>query len=72
MKRKFLDKLLAWKESNIKLPLLLIGARQTGKTYILKKFCAEHFPEYIYINFDENTPFVLLNCFNSNVVILPF
>jgi len=58
MKRKFLDKLLTWKKSNIKLPLLLIGARQTGKTYILKQFCAEYFPEYIYINFDEKSEYL--------------
>lgn len=31
---------------------MLVGARQVGKTYILRKFCSENFPNYIYINLD--------------------
>lgn len=54
MERKFTEKLNNWKEHNIGTPLMLIGARQTGKTYIIKKFCEESFEKQIYINFDEN------------------
>ena len=39
------------------LPLMLIGARQTGKTYILEDFCKRNFENYIYLNFFENTDF---------------
>lgn len=35
------------------MPLMLIGARQTGKTYILEEFCQNNFPNYIYINLDK-------------------
>ena len=39
MKRKIYNDLLAWKESGMKKPLMIIGARQIGKTYIAKEFC---------------------------------
>lgn len=55
MERKFTEKLNKWKNNYIKMPLMLIGARQTGKTYILNKFCKENFERYIYLNFDENS-----------------
>ena len=35
MEREIYSKLLAWKEKNINMPYMLIGVRQTGKTYIL-------------------------------------
>jgi hypothetical protein len=54
MERKFTEKLNKWKNEYIDTPLMLIGARQTGKTYIIKKFCEENFEKQIYINFDEN------------------
>ena len=53
MERKFTEKLNIWKNEYINIPLMLIGARQTGKTYIIKKFCKENFENQIYINFDE-------------------
>lgn len=34
-------------------PLMIIGARQIGKTYIIKKFCENEFENYIYINLLE-------------------
>ena len=54
MERKFTEKLNIWKNEYINIPFMLIGARQTGKTYIIKKFCRENFENQIYINFDEN------------------
>lgn len=55
MKRKIMDKLEAWRASgNNRLPLLLYGARQVGKTYILQQFGQEHFANVVYINFEED------------------
>ena len=53
MKRKDYDKLLYWKNHNNKMPYMLIGARQTGKTYLLNEFCNNEFENYIYINLDK-------------------
>ena len=54
MKRKIMTALKAWKENNSTAPLLLVGARQTGKTYILKQFCREQFDDFLYANFEEH------------------
>ncbi len=54
MKRKFMEKLIAWKTQEKAPPLLLMGARQTGKTYILKEFCKDHFAKHLYINLEES------------------
>ena len=50
--RKIEKDLLSWKQE-FKKPLMLVGARQTGKTYIIEKFCKENFDNYLYINFDK-------------------
>jgi predicted AAA+ superfamily ATPase len=55
MKRIFESTLLAWKKQQCPLPLMLIGARQTGKTYLLKQFCSENFEQQVYLNFAENS-----------------
>lgn len=52
MYRKFEKELEKWIK-NFKMPLMLVGARQTGKTYILDKFCKDNFDNYIYINLDK-------------------
>ena len=55
MRRKIMERLEKWRTAGAKrLPLLLYGARQVGKTYILKKFGAEHFENTVYINFEED------------------
>lgn len=51
MYRKFEERLLKWKE-DFKKPLMLIGARQIGKTYILKNFCKKYFGNYFYANLE--------------------
>ncbi|MDX9806222.1 MAG: AAA family ATPase [bacterium] len=58
MKRKFTEKLIHWKENNISQPLMVIGARQTGKTYVLRKFCEDSFENNIYINFEEQREYI--------------
>ena len=50
MKRKIYEKLLDWKNNNINTPLMVIGARQVGKTYIINEFCKNEFEKFIYIN----------------------
>ena len=53
MKRKLYNNLLKWKKENIKMPYMLVGARQTGKTYILEEFCKKEFENFLYINLDS-------------------
>lgn len=54
MERKIYNELINWKNSNILKPLMIIGARQIGKTYIIKEFCEREFDKSIYINLLEN------------------
>lgn len=51
MFRKIEKKLLAWKESNHKKALLITGARQIGKTYIIREFGKHHYENFVEINF---------------------
>lgn len=53
MKRDIYQKLLEWKSSARRKPLLLKGARQVGKTYILKKFGEQEYSRVAYLNFEE-------------------
>ena len=53
MKRKLYSKLLEWKENRINMPYMLIGARQTGKTYLITEFCKNEFENYLYLNLDS-------------------
>lgn len=52
MIRKIYNNLLDWKKNRSKMPYMLIGARQTGKTYIINEFCSKEFEKKIYINLD--------------------
>lgn len=54
MKRKIYTSLLKWKSSPNRKPLVLEGARQVGKTYILKEFGKAEYDNLIYINCDNN------------------
>ena len=54
MKRKIYESLLKWKASPARKPLILEGARQVGKTYILKEFGRNEYDNLIYINCDNN------------------
>lgn len=54
MERLALKELLGWKEKKGRKPLILRGARQVGKTYLLKEFGSRFFPKYHYINFEKN------------------
>ena len=54
MERKMVQKLIEWKSSEKRRPLLLTGARQVGKTTLVKKFGQEYFEKTAYISFDNN------------------
>ena len=54
MERKIINDLLAWKDKADRKPLLLNGARQVGKTYILQKLGREQFENMVYVNLEKN------------------
>jgi len=54
MERKIVKDLLAWKNNPDKQPLLLQGARQVGKTYILLSFGKEHYKNVVYFSLEES------------------
>ena len=58
MKRKIYQELLDWKKTGMKKPLMIIGARQIGKTYIVNEFCNNEFDNYVYINLLEHSEIV--------------
>lgn len=53
MNRLMMRRLLAWKQDKARKPLLIKGARQVGKTYLLKEFGKQHFPKFHYFNFEK-------------------
>ena len=53
LKRKIMSRLLEWKNKKDKMCLIIKGARQVGKTYIIDKFAKENYKNYVYINFIE-------------------
>lgn len=54
MERKYLTKLIQWKEKNNRKPLIIKGARQVGKTWLMKEFAQKEFDKWVYINFEDN------------------
>lgn len=54
MERDISRQLAVWKERKPRNPLMVTGARQVGKTYILKAFGQQCFPHYHYFNFEED------------------
>jgi predicted AAA+ superfamily ATPase len=54
MDRKIVERLLAWKNNPNRMPLLLQGARQVGKTYTLLTFGKEHYKNVAYFSMEES------------------
>ncbi|MCH5312081.1 MAG: ATP-binding protein [Prevotella sp.] len=54
MQRNIINELIEWKQKSNRKPLILNGARQVGKTYILQKFGQLHYKEVAYLNCDRN------------------
>ena len=55
MYRIAMEKLLKWKESKRRKPLIIEGARQVGKTWLMKEFGRLYYTDTVYINFDSNS-----------------
>lgn len=54
MKRKIMEELHSWKNQTKRKPLILMGARQVGKTFALKKFGELEYINTVYLNFEDN------------------
>ena len=52
MRRKISDYLVAWKNSEGRMPLVINGARQVGKTFIVERFGREYFENMVYLNME--------------------
>ena len=55
MYREKIEELKKWKQSPTRKPLIIRGARQVGKTWLMKEFGEKYYDKYAYINFDDNT-----------------
>ena len=55
MYRIALEKLFKWKNSKYRKPLIIEGARQVGKTWLMKEFGKQAYTDTVYINFDSNS-----------------
>ncbi len=65
MYRMAMEKLLKWKQSPHRKPLIIEGARQVGKTWLMKEFGRQAYADSIYINFDANS--VMAELFASDL-----
>ena len=65
LKRKLEKHLFEWKHNDDKMPLVVKGARQVGKTFSIDKFCKENYKYYYYVDFNEMPNFK--NVFNGNL-----
>ena len=54
MKRDAENRLIEWKNSPRRKPLIVMGARQVGKTYLLQQFGRDYYDHIAYINCDNN------------------
>lgn len=64
MKRYAIDDLIRWKSSRRRKPLIVEGARQVGKTWLVKEFAKQCYKNIAYINFEQNK--FLRNLFNTD------
>lgn len=66
MERQMMDELVRWKARENRKPLLLKGARQTGKTWLLKEFGRRMYDSFIHINLDRNPDIAEIFAVNKN------
>ncbi len=64
MYREAIRQLYGWKDKKNRKPLIIKGARQVGKTWLMKQFAKEAFPKHVYINFEDNE--LLKNIFEKD------
>ena len=60
MYRTAIERLYKWKESKRRKPLIIEGARQVGKTWLMKEFGGRAYADTVYINFDSNSAMAAL------------
>ena len=60
-----MQELITWKNKKNRKPLLIYGARQVGKTYLVKEFGKTYFKDIIYVNFETNT--IMNNVINDDI-----
>ena len=60
LERKIYQDLLKWKEKKNKKSLIIKGARQVGKTFVIDKFCRENYNNYVSLNFFENEEYATI------------
>ena len=65
MDRKIYNELIRWKKTDMTKPLMIIGARQIGKTHIIREFCKNEFAKYIEINLLEHPE--IINIFAQEI-----
>lgn len=54
MKRNAINELYKWKDSSDRKPLIMLGARQVGKTWLMQEFAREAYKNSVYVNFEDN------------------
>ncbi|WP_448789057.1 ATP-binding protein [Bacteroides graminisolvens] len=54
MKRQAIEELYVWKQRKGHKPLIIRGARQVGKTWLMKEFAKQAYNQYVYVNFEDN------------------
>lgn len=69
MKRKIYDNLVEWKDKSGRKPLIVNGARQVGKSYILQEFGKQEFDNYIIVNLETDK--ALAGKFEENITPMP-
>ena len=67
MYREALENLHEWKISKYRKPLIIEGARQVGKTWLMKEFGKNEYEHTVYINFDANTQMKHLFSMDLNI-----
>jgi len=68
MKRLITNNLIKWKNSDKRMPLIIHGARQIGKTYSMIDFAKSEYDDYVYINFESNPEFNDIFSFNLDPI----
>ena len=53
LRRDAIQNMINWKNDDERKPLVLRGARQVGKTWLMKEFGKNHYNNFVYFNFDE-------------------
>lgn len=66
MIRNALQTLVEWKDSEDRKPMVLKGARQVGKTWLMREFGKKHYSSYVYFNFDEEDELKSIFTANKN------